>query len=121
MDNCQIFPYWDNIGVFTEIVPIRIILGKCASIVPIGKVGLNMLQSLPPRAVYSSEDIGRIIRNRRKELGYTQTELAEFNRCSLRFISELERGKEGASLSRVIRVAHSLGLDFFLLERGGAS
>ncbi len=72
--------------------------------------------------VYSAEDLGRAIRARRKELGYTQSEIAEFNQCSLRFISELERGKDGAGITKVIRIANSLGLDIAVLGRGdGAS
>lgn len=68
--------------------------------------------------VFSPEDIGRAIRQRRKKLGYTQVELAEFNQCSPRFIGELERGKEGAGLAQVIRVASSIGLDIMVIERG---
>lgn len=67
---------------------------------------------------YSSEDIGRAIRARRKKLGYTQQQIAEFNQCSLRFISELERGKDGAGIAKVIRIANSIGLDIAVIGRG---
>ena len=66
---------------------------------------------------YDSQDIGRAIRARRKKLGYTQTEVARFNQCSIRFISELERGKDGAGLGQVIRIMNSLGLDLAAFER----
>ena len=70
--------------------------------------------------VYSPEDIGALIRLRRKKLGYTQTEIAEANGCSVRFISELERGKPGAGIGQVIRIANSIGLDVGITERGSA-
>lgn len=67
--------------------------------------------------VYSSEDLGHIIRARRKELGYTLAEVARFNQCSIRFLSELERGKDGAGLGQVMRIMNSIGLDLAALER----
>lgn len=71
--------------------------------------------------VFSSEDLGKTIRLRRKKLGYTQQEIADFNDCSLRFISELERGKPGAGIEKVIRISNSLGLDIAVIERGDGS
>ena len=62
--------------------------------------------------------LGAHIRARRKELGYTQEEVAEFNRCSPRFVSELERGKAGANLRQVLEIANSLGIDMLLRDRG---
>ncbi|MBC2889461.1 helix-turn-helix domain-containing protein [Gordonibacter massiliensis (ex Traore et al. 2017)] len=66
---------------------------------------------------YDPQDVGRAIRARRKKLGYTQAEVARFNQCSIRFLSELERGKEGAGIGQVIRIMNSLGLDLATLER----
>lgn len=68
--------------------------------------------------IFSPEMLGKHIRARRKELGYTQEEVAEFNRCSPRFISELERGKAGANLRQVLEVVNSLGIDMILRDRG---
>lgn len=68
--------------------------------------------------VHSAQDLGQAIRTRRKKLGYSQAELARFNQCSVRFVSELERGKEGAGLGQVIRIMNSIGLDIATLERG---
>lgn len=70
---------------------------------------------------YSAVDIGRAIRARRKKLGYTQKQIADFNQCSLRFVSELERGKSGAGIGAVMRIANSLGLDIAIIERGDGS
>lgn len=75
-----------------------------------------------PRRAYGivrdAEDLGASVRGRRKELGYTQRQLAEACRCSPRFVSELERGKAGANLKEVIRICHALGLDLFVRARG---
>ncbi len=43
--------------------------------------------------VIDSKSIGQAIRNRRKELHYTQAYLSDFTGFSISFISDLERGK----------------------------
>lgn len=88
--------------------------------IPIGKMaeGCSMIGVQQQNIVYSAQDLGRAIRARRKKLGYSQAELARFNQCSIRFISELERGKEGAGLGQAIRIMNSIGLDIAALERG---
>lgn len=45
-------------------------------------------------------------------------EIAELNQCSLRFVSELERGKPGAGVGMVLKIANSVGLDIATIERG---
>ena len=70
--------------------------------------------------IYDVEALGTLIRMRRKKLGYTQEQVAKANGCSLRFISELERGKPGAGLALVLRIANSIGLDLAISERGDA-
>lgn len=69
---------------------------------------------------YEPADIGAAIRARRKRLGYTIEQVALANNCSMRFVSELERGKPGAGIGQVLRVANSIGLDLATRERGGA-
>lgn len=64
------------------------------------------------------EDLGTILRNRRKELGYTQIELAQACKCSPRFIGELERGIAGGNIKQVLHVCHTLGIDLFAKVRG---
>lgn len=68
--------------------------------------------------ITSAVHLGAAIKQRRRELGYTQREVAEFNRCSIRFISELERGMAGANFRQVLLIVNSLGLDLFIKERG---
>lgn len=61
-------------------------------------------------AIDSPGTLGSLIRARRKELGLNQTELADVARTTLRFISELERGKPTARLDGVLRVLAALGI-----------
>jgi HTH-type transcriptional regulator/antitoxin HipB len=70
------------------------------------------------RIIRLTSDLGHAIRLRRKSLRYTQGDVAEFNGCSIRFISELERGVAGANLRQTIRVVNSLGMDLVVRERG---
>ena len=67
---------------------------------------------------HSPHDIGDAIRKRRKQLGYTLVEVAEANNCSIRFLSELERGKPGANIGQVMQIANSIGLDIGVAARG---
>ena len=64
-------------------------------------------------------DLGRIIKKRRKELGYTQVELAMMCNCSPRYIGDLENGTAGGTLKKLLKTCHALGLDIFVNKRGG--
>jgi len=68
--------------------------------------------------ITDAKTLGEFIRKRRKSLGMTQTELAGACHCSLRFISELERGEAGGNIKQVIRVCREIGIDLFARERG---
>ena len=70
--------------------------------------------------VLKTEDMGGAIRARRKELGYSQSELAGFCGCGTRFISDLENGKESIQLGKALDVASMLGLNMYLELRGDA-
>ena len=54
--------------------------------------------------------LGQLIRQRRKHLGMNQSDLALVSGTGLRFISDLENGKESWQLGRTLRVLGSLGL-----------
>lgn len=53
---------------------------------------------------------GSAIRVARKQHGLTLAECAAANGVSIRFLSELERGKPGASLGLALRIARSVGV-----------
>jgi len=59
----------------------------------------------------SPEALGTLIRQRRTELRLNQTELAAVAQTTLRFVSELERGKSTAQLRGVLRVLAALGIE----------
>jgi len=62
------------------------------------------------RPIHDANELGALIRGRRRELGLTQTQLAEVSDTNLRFVSELERGKPTARLETVMRVLATLGI-----------
>ncbi|MBQ6442445.1 MAG: helix-turn-helix transcriptional regulator [Lachnospiraceae bacterium] len=61
---------------------------------------------------------GRMIKERRKELGYTQKYICEVSGISASFISDLENGKSTIELGRAIYLANLLGIDIELMKRG---
>ena len=63
------------------------------------------------QCVQRPSEIGELIRRRRREAGYSIQQLAQLLGCSTRFLSEVERGKDGASIGRVLQIAVSLGLE----------
>ncbi len=60
--------------------------------------------------ISNSADFGAVIRKARKAQGLTQAELALAAGVSLRFVSELERGKPGASIELALRIANLLNV-----------
>ena len=71
-----------------------------------------------PQVVASAADLGRIVRSRRRELGFTQLELAEGSGVGITFVSNLERGKGSSEIDKALRVAVTLGIDLVARERG---
>ncbi|MDO4620640.1 MAG: helix-turn-helix domain-containing protein [Lachnospiraceae bacterium] len=69
--------------------------------------------------IFDTKDFGKMIRAKRKALGYTQAYVAEFTGFSTSFLSDLERGKETVELGKAIYLANMLGLDLTLTERDG--
>ena len=62
--------------------------------------------------------LGRAIKERRKELNYTQKFLSEVTGLSSSFISDLEHGKETTEIGKVLFLINTLGLNFILEKRG---
>jgi HTH-type transcriptional regulator / antitoxin HipB len=63
---------------------------------------------------YTPQDIGRLVRETRKELGATQKALALTSGTGLRFIIELEKGKETAEIGKVLTILQTLGIQLTL-------
>lgn len=58
------------------------------------------------------EQLGVIIRERRKQLKVTQKDLALTCGTGLRFIIELEKGKPTCQIGKMLQVVQALGLKF---------
>ena len=67
--------------------------------------------------ITDSEELGNIIRNRRKELKYTQAFLSECG-LSKNYISDVERGKTTVEIGKVMQLISILGLDININVRG---
>lgn len=68
--------------------------------------------------ITDAASFGMALRQRRRELHYTQAFLAEFSGFSVSFISDLENGKTTAELGKALHLANLLGLDCALTPRG---
>ena len=68
--------------------------------------------------INATKELGRAIRDRRRELGYTQAFLAEYAGVSASFLSELENGKETIQLGKMMEVMSLLGMDICMIRRG---
>ena len=68
--------------------------------------------------IFDVISLGSAIKERRKELNYTQKFLSEVTGLSSSFISDLEHGKETTEIGKVLFLINTLGLNFILEKRG---
>lgn len=61
--------------------------------------------------------LGKAIRRHRKSMGLTQQDAAGLCGVGERFLSELERGKESASLGKALQVVKRLGLRVIITDQ----
>ena len=59
---------------------------------------------------YTAQAIGQIVRESRKRLGVTQRALALTSGTGLRFLIDLEKGKETCQIGKVLTVLQTLGI-----------
>ncbi|MDP6418680.1 MAG: type II toxin-antitoxin system Y4mF family antitoxin [Candidatus Krumholzibacteria bacterium] len=60
--------------------------------------------------IQTVEQLGATIRRRRKDLGVTQKDLAMICGTGLRFIVDLEKGKQTCQIGKILLVIQALGL-----------
>src|SRR5437879_386915 len=60
--------------------------------------------------ITTTDDLGRYLRERRRNLGLTQSHLAARAKVSRRWLSDLEAGKQRAEFGLVIQTLHALGM-----------
>lgn len=65
------------------------------------------------------DELGRLVRQRRKEAGLTLVELAGLAGVGVRFLSELERGKPTVQIGKVLAILGLLGLELRIDRRDG--
>lgn len=62
------------------------------------------------QAITDSKSLGLLVRKERKAQRLTQEQLAGLTGVGVRFVRELEAGKESCQLGRALQVATALGL-----------
>ena len=77
-------------------------------------------QSLNPQfgRVNSVKELGAVIREFRKSHQLTLEKVSGITNISMRFLSELERGKETAELGKALATINKLGLELIIQPRG---
>lgn len=70
---------------------------------------------------YTTADIGKIIRETRKKLDVTQKALALTSGTGLRFIIELEKGKQTCEIGKALTVLNTLGIKMTLTPPAAAA
>ena len=70
--------------------------------------------------IYDSGMFGQALKQRRKEMKYTQGDISELTGFSVSFISDLENGKPTAEIGKAIYLANVLGLDIDIKSRGSS-
>lgn len=69
------------------------------------------------QTISDSKSLGLAIRNERKAQKLTQEQLAGLTGVGVRYLRELEAGKESCQIGRALQVAASLGLTVSLGSR----
>jgi y4mF family transcriptional regulator len=72
---------------------------------------------LYPQGYKMTEKISTFIKNRRKQLKLTQPELAERAGVGLRFVRELEKGKESVRVDKVNQVLALFGSEIGVIRK----
>lgn len=68
--------------------------------------------------VNDSISLGQVIRNRRKELAYTQKYISEITGFSMSFLSDFEKGKATCEIGKTLHLMNLLGLNINVEARG---
>ncbi|HVR25525.1 MAG TPA: type II toxin-antitoxin system Y4mF family antitoxin [Candidatus Polarisedimenticolia bacterium] len=63
---------------------------------------------------YTPKDLGKIVRDTRKKLGVTQKDLALTSGTGLRFVIDLEKGKETCQIGKALTILQTLGIKLVL-------
>ena len=64
--------------------------------------------------IHSSKELGKAIRDLRRSQGVTQAQLAGLSNTGVRFISDLENGKETCQTGKMLHVLAILDVDIVI-------
>ena len=67
--------------------------------------------------VANAEQLGGVIRLKRKEIGLRQEVAAGMTGVGTKFLSQLENGKETAELGKTLQVLQKMGLELYVFPR----
>ena len=67
--------------------------------------------------ISTPEELGRILRFKRKEIGVRQEVAAGMSGVGTKFLSQLENGKETAELGKTLQVLRKMGLEVYIFPR----
>jgi len=68
--------------------------------------------------IETAGELGQLLRDNRMEQQFTLERVSGMTNIGMRFLSELERGKETAQLGKVLQIIHQLGLEVIIQPRG---
>jgi HTH-type transcriptional regulator / antitoxin HipB len=69
---------------------------------------------------YTTQQIGQFIRDTRKKFGVTQKALALTSGTGLRFVIDLEKGKETCEIGKALTILNTLGIKIALTPPSSA-
>jgi HTH-type transcriptional regulator/antitoxin HipB len=91
---------------------------------PYGKIfnGIKMNPSndedSPYGRIRTASELGEVIRSHRKQQHLTLEKVSSVTHLGMRFLSEIERGKETAELGKVLEALNKMGLEIIIVPRG---
>lgn len=68
------------------------------------------------KIIKTCESMGKTIRNLRRSQGVTQTQLAGLSNTGIRFISDLENGKETCHFGKILHILNTLGVEIVIQD-----
>ena len=74
--------------------------------------------SQPVSCIHNASELGKLIRLFRVSQHFTLEKVSGMTNIGMRFLSELERGKETAQLGKVLQIINQLGLEVVIQARG---
>jgi transcriptional regulator with XRE-family HTH domain len=79
---------------------------------------VNLMSTTEYGRIKTAGDLGKMMRAHRKSQHFTLEKISGLSHSSMRFLSEVERGKETAELGKVLDVLNKMGLEIYIWPRG---